>query len=299
MISVIIPTYNRYQDLEKMLKSFFGQKGLDQTAFEVIVVDNGSSDKTRETVEALQKGDIVAFLDDDITIDPNWLLAVDEFFKSTGADAMGGRIIPGYPADLPKWVKENAFCLEGPIVCHDYGDDNKAYNSENMFVMVGANMVFKRSVLNEIGYFNEGLLTASRMPLAEDTELAVRLFKSNKKAMYCGKAKVIHPVTKERMTLSYITKWYYNHGKFYIYLDDHGIVTGNYRRIGAVPQYLYRQLVVHGIGALCGIFSRKKFFPHYNEFSKIRGMVDELNHCGREKLSAAVSACSQTLVNGK
>src|SRR5262245_61059320 len=101
MISIIICTYNRAEDLGNFLLSLAYQKGLNSSVpWEIVVVDNNSSDGTRTVVDDIRKskglnlrylfeeqqgksfamntgvaqaqGDILAFSDDDVIADPSW-----------------------------------------------------------------------------------------------------------------------------------------------------------------------------------------------------------------------------------
>ena len=112
-ISVIIATYNRSAILNEALKSVFSQKRIQDTEYEVIVVDNNSVDQTKNTVLAMMKdhsagnlhywfqpvqgksaalnlgiekakGKIIAFTDDDVLVDKNWLSSIRDCFANTG-----------------------------------------------------------------------------------------------------------------------------------------------------------------------------------------------------------------------
>src|SRR5712692_10838040 len=100
-ISVIVCTFNRCATLAKALESLAASTLERSVDWEVLVVDNNSSDQTREVVEHFRnhdpsrftylfepqpgkshalnaairhaKGEILAFMDDDVTVEPNWL----------------------------------------------------------------------------------------------------------------------------------------------------------------------------------------------------------------------------------
>jgi len=107
MISVIVCTYNRASYLQKTLTSFFEQTCLGAVDHELLVIDNNSSDDTPQVVEefkarpgaryiferrqglccarnrgvAESRGEIVAFLDDDVIVDKNWLASLRKCFR--------------------------------------------------------------------------------------------------------------------------------------------------------------------------------------------------------------------------
>ena len=118
--SVIIATYNRAVELVKTLESL---KGLETTEpWEVIIVDNNSTDNTREVVLAqvdsypvplryvmekeqgrsaalnagirLAKGEILAITDDDVRVEPDWLRNAARALDQLGCDYLGGKALP-------------------------------------------------------------------------------------------------------------------------------------------------------------------------------------------------------------
>ncbi len=130
-ITVIIPTFNRYQLLRQCLE---GLSRLDypQDRYKIIVVDDGSDDGTQEGMRqdelfcvrhayvrletnqgvssarncgiCLAEGDLVAFLDDDCVVDRDWLkLTVETFALFPQVAAVGGSIVNGQD-DVLGWA---------------------------------------------------------------------------------------------------------------------------------------------------------------------------------------------------
>ena len=117
LISVIIPTYNRAGQLKDCLDSLFNQTYKN---FEIIVIDDGSTDCTEDLVRDLQKehknlkylkqknkgpagarnlgikkarGKIIVFCDDDCTADKEWIKNIAEAYKNTCYNIIGGRTL--------------------------------------------------------------------------------------------------------------------------------------------------------------------------------------------------------------
>src|SRR5574341_2283004 len=129
MISVIVCTYNRSRILKRMLKSFFLQDCRDAINYELIVVDNNSTDDTRTVVSefmhsptvryvfegkqglsvarnrgvAESNGEFVSFLDDDVIVDKTWLKKLQICCDETKADVVGGRIYLILNGEPPIW----------------------------------------------------------------------------------------------------------------------------------------------------------------------------------------------------
>ena len=132
-LSLVIATYNRAEQLMVTLGSVAMQNA-EAESWECIVVDNNSSDNTRERVEAFKskhnslniryifeqnqglsyarnagivasRGDIVAFIDDDERIVSDFVSAyIDLFDQHPDAMAAGGEIIAEYPTGRPRWM---------------------------------------------------------------------------------------------------------------------------------------------------------------------------------------------------
>ena len=112
-VSIIVITHNRCQLLEKCIQSLLHQK--TDIPYEIIIIDNDSTDNTKETVEKydvkylfvsheiskrprnqgvkVAQGDIVAYIDDDATADYNWVQNIFKAISSGSADAVGGKIL--------------------------------------------------------------------------------------------------------------------------------------------------------------------------------------------------------------
>src|ERR1700753_287852 len=120
-ISVILCTYNRCQSLGTALESVAASQMRDGTSWEVLVVDNNSKDQTREVVaqasarhpgrfryyfepkqgksNALNagireaQGEILAFMDDDVEVDVQWLQKLTDIFDDQQWAGVGGRVL--------------------------------------------------------------------------------------------------------------------------------------------------------------------------------------------------------------
>src|SRR6266496_2856006 len=119
-VSVVIPTYNRAHSLRHTLEALREQRVPPEITWEVIVVDNNSSDDTRAVVESLRptfpapllyvfephqgtsrarnagidqaKGTAISFTDDDTLPASDWVTRADRALDRQGADVIGGRI---------------------------------------------------------------------------------------------------------------------------------------------------------------------------------------------------------------
>ena len=271
MISIIICTYNRDDKLRTALKSILNQEMPEQIAYEVVVVDNNSNDNTKEVAEEFRqsypqifhyvfekrqgkpyalntginkaKGDILAFTDDDAVIDSHWILSIKEAFDELECNCFGGRVVPTWPAEIPKWVvREGEYKNTGGVlVDHDKGESIKSYVEKGMYAPCGVNMFFRGEIFKKYGGFNEKLINATRpLPMSEDTEFCFRLMKNREKILYFPKAIVYHPVYQNRLKKEYFRKWYFKSGRATALMDG---VPGNSVRYFNVPRFIFRSLL--------------------------------------------------------
>ncbi len=178
-ISVVVCAYDAADTLDACLR---GIARLDYPDFEVIVVDDGSSDDTasiavRHPVRLIRtrnrglsrarntgiqeaRGDIVAFIDADAWPDPDWLTHLARTFESSDVVGVGGPNIPPPGQDMVGACVANA--PGGPI--HVLRTDREAEH------IPGCNMAFRRSALLELGGFDPRFRVAG-----DDVDLCWRI----------------------------------------------------------------------------------------------------------------------------
>ncbi|MBQ6770709.1 MAG: glycosyltransferase family 2 protein [Bacteroidales bacterium] len=178
MFSVIIPTYNGAELLRQSLPTWFSQT-LPEEEFEVIVVDNRSTDDTKQAVEAMilgrdnfrylyepqpgataarhggarvAKGDILVFADNDGLFNPECLERIQEVYeRNPECEAVTGRIEILWDGEEPDWIAPYKFML-GQL---DYGSDIK-YGYE--IYLNGGLMSVKKTTFERLHGFNPDLV---------------------------------------------------------------------------------------------------------------------------------------------
>ncbi|TAG12551.1 MAG: glycosyltransferase family 2 protein [Sphingobacteriia bacterium] len=180
-ISIIICTYNRAEYLPEALLSLYNQT-LAKDLFEVIIVNNNSSDNTilvcekfiashtnaafyllneteqgasyaRNTGAAIAKASLLCFMDDDAVAYSDYLQNILNFFANyTGAGGLGGRIIPRYIPTEPKWMSKFVASLVGDF---HYSESIKIF-SANKYPLE-SNMIVHKADFNAVGGFNTAL----------------------------------------------------------------------------------------------------------------------------------------------
>ncbi|MGH9344896.1 MAG: glycosyltransferase [Terriglobia bacterium] len=260
-ISVIICTYNRAAHLKITLASVLSLDAPPALKWEILIVDNNSTDSTRDVVEEFAassglntryifepqqgksfalnagikeaKGNIVAFTDDDVTLDPKWMLSLKEALDEWGCIGAAGKIVPVWNDPVPPW-----FEMEGQqAVGHfDMGDAPKETNYAH-----GANAAFRREAFEKYGLFRVDLGPDGKAAAGyEDDEFGHRLTRLGEKIMYAPGAIVYHPVETHKLNKAYFRKWFYDIGGTMMWARIWPQETVLYF---GIPRYLFRALV--------------------------------------------------------
>lgn len=236
-ISAVICTYRRIDTLASAIESLINQS-LPSNEYEIIVVDNNSGDDTPEIVRRYVKdtsfsvkyvleleqglsharntsikhaeGEIIAFLDDDAEADPGWLRALIEIYDNIpDAWAVGGKVLPIWDAERPKWLKDT---MLRSLSIVEWGDEKRPLKWPER--IIGANCSFRKPVFSEIGLFSTNLGRIGKILLGnEDTEIQERIHKMSKFVFYTPQAIVHHHVPRERMTKKYFYERSYGAGR--------------------------------------------------------------------------------------
>jgi len=243
MLSVIIPSRDRSEFLQRALQSLRDQS-LPQDRFEVLVIDNGSTDNTRAVVEATRQrsanvryflepqpglhagrhrglkeasGDILVFADDDIRAMPDWLAAIAENFADPAVAMVGGNNHPDFLAPLPGWLDRlwRQPSLGGQAISMLSVLSLPAGRREISPLMVwGCNFSIRRAVLLDIGGFHPDAMPPELVRFRGDGETHVsrQVAKRGLRCVFDSRASVYHAVPAERMTVEYFRKRAYNQG---------------------------------------------------------------------------------------
>jgi len=288
-LTVIICTYNRNSTLKKTLESFEQVIVPVGMEWEILIIDNGSTDNTKDTVQkhinnskvplayfsepvsgksaslnlGIQKarGEIIAFTDDDVLVDKNWLNAILCAVNKYPHSAFGGRIIALWKQPLPSWFSTGGRfnCLRGTVFLRDDGSVDREYD-ETMTgnVPCGANMFFRREAVKANGSFRTDLGPSHHAPgTSEDTEFCHRMLSRGSKFMYVADAVIYHPVEKEKISRESLLKWRYYCAKSEVKSRKSNAVM---KRIYGVPRYLLMQLISDAVLWLSSVNSSKRFF---------------------------------------
>lgn len=231
-ISAIICTHNRDNYLGAAIDSLLSQDCA--AGFEVVVVDNGSKDNTKQVVESrldnhlikyiyeptlglsvarntgakASRGEILAYLDDDAVASEGWLQVIYEGYQSNPKLAIaGGKVTLLWPAQTlpPRWLSPG---LSGNLGAYDLGD--RVVKIENPGdTPRGLNYSIRRSFLDDIGGFDTNLGRVGKNLLSnEELQMTELALEKGWEVAYLPDALVAHNVSPERLKRS----WFISRG---------------------------------------------------------------------------------------
>lgn len=233
--------------------------------WEVLVVDNNSTDQTQPVVEEFSRrhpgrfrylyepqpgksfalnsgirearGDVLAFMDDDVTVEPTWLQNVTAPLYSGQWAGVGGRILAQWPSPPPHWVPLEGRNPLALLALFNLGLQSGPL-SEPPF---GTNMAFRRAIIEKYGGFRSDLGPRPGSEIrGEDTEFGRRLLQAGEQLWYEPSAVVYHPVPPHRLQQQYFLKWWLDKGRANI--REFGIPKDTKWFVMGVPLFLFRRL---------------------------------------------------------
>lgn len=223
-VSVVVCTRNRADSLRNALQSLLQLTTLDKLSYEIVVVNNNSTDNTsrvvrsiassaaipvREFVEsqpgvvyarnrgvAESRGEWIAFFDDDQLAHPNWLSSLIELAKEKDCLYVGGAVLLSLPEDQSQELSPICRMLLGETVNMD---SIRQYTPRQ--TPGAGNMMVHRKVFEKIGLFDEKFNARG-----EDTDLFLRMYAANIAGWYSPDAVVYHIIPPERLTSDYMLR---------------------------------------------------------------------------------------------
>jgi glycosyltransferase involved in cell wall biosynthesis len=267
-LSVIVCTYNRCYNLPDCFAALERQQGVSSLAWEVVLVDNCSTDGTRALVEEslrrtsmklrytfcgeqglsyarnhgieVAEGQRLVFIDDDIRVSPGWLKAIYATFTEYDCDAVGGRIHLDIPLEqLPPWIRPDMY---GFLGYQDFGE--KPYRLDGLREYpFGGNMAIHRRVFERIGKFDPELgrkgagTRKDELFKGGETEFFHRLAASGGVIWYQPLALVYHKVLPHQLKRHFFLTLHHNAGILKA-RRDRAVYP---RTIAGVPRFLYLQ----------------------------------------------------------
>lgn len=231
--SVAICTHNRAVDTMQAVESVL--KGdTDPADYEILVVDNHSTDHTRDLFDSSHmpehvryifepqlglsyarnraikeaKGEFILFLDDDALACPTWINEVIKIFDmDSRIGCVGGKIVPIWEGGRPEWIPQDIVSL---YTLMDFSE--KVVEMPAPSIPFGANVAFRVSIFEKLEPFREDLgRVGTNLMSSEESELISRV-RQEHKVFYSPYAVVEHKIAKSRLTKRWLLRRVYWQG---------------------------------------------------------------------------------------
>lgn len=193
------------------------------------VLRRAEAGKTRALNYGLSRcsGSLLAFLDDDVTVQPGWAAALREgFARHPGDIALQGRI------RMPPLIREDPSLMARIMLRRTHVLVDPAPGSTHRpSTLTGANFAIRRSTLERLGGFNEALGPGAS-GLCDDTDLGWRLLEAGGGIEYAGGATVEHHFHRERLDEDYFVDYFTRQGR------SRWVLKGRPPTMRVLPEYL-------------------------------------------------------------
>jgi glycosyltransferase involved in cell wall biosynthesis len=308
VLTVLFATKNGERTIGSVLKSF-QELLVPAGGWKLIVVDNGSTDRTSEIVQSFRdslpltllqepqpgknaalntgleqiEGDLVVFTDDDVFPRPDWLVQI-----RTSADirqncsVFGGRIVPRWEEPPEDWILRTvpfgpAFALT---------DESLPEGQTGAHNIFGPNMAVRAAVFRqEVRFDNSIGPRGTDYAMGSETELVRRLFKLGHRGWHMRDAVVEHLIRRSQLTRSWLLRRAirFGRGQYRLAAADQKIA---FRLFAGVPRYLYAQLMQQlahlAVSALRG--NAEDLFRARWDLNYIRGEIIEARTLSRQQV---------------
>jgi glycosyltransferase involved in cell wall biosynthesis len=265
ILTLLVCTYNRADDLADLLRTALSQQTDGSFTYEILVVDNNSTDATRRVVDefvarghtnlrylfeprqgkshALNTGleairtPLYTIVDDDFVLPPGWVQRIVDVFRARpDVSFVSGKVLPFWQGTVPSWLNHDHWSA---VALADYGDREFEASSGNPVCLLAC--AFRLADVRAAGGYDTALgVSARQIGGVEDLEILQRLWKSGRKGVYVPTISFQHKVGASRLTKRYHRRWHAGHGRFYAALRDPAFEDSS-ARLFDVPGHVYRQ----------------------------------------------------------
>ena len=266
LISVILCTYNRDKYIYNVLRSV-AENDLPHDQYEIVLVNNNSTDHTEQECQRFQadypdirfrycvetnqglsharnrgiresQGDLLAYVDDDATVNREYLRTYADFFAATpDAVAAGGPILPRYETEEPSWMSHyTRQLITGKLYL---GDKPRPF--ARCAYPGGGNSCYRKSVFDTIGLFNVELGRKGNSLIgAEEKDLYDKMTTRGMRFYYLPTAILYHIIPPQKLTQDYFDRL------------THGIGVSERYRTQQISKKKYRKRLLLEAYKWCG-----------------------------------------------
>jgi glycosyltransferase involved in cell wall biosynthesis len=261
--TLLVCSYNRVRDLEELLETALSQETCGEFSYEVIVVDNNSTDHTRSVVlsfiarhgdrlryffEARQgkshalntglaamHGRYYAIVDDDFILPSEWLLGIAHAFRRhPDAAFVSGKVLPRWETDPPAWLTRQHWSA---LALADYGEVEFRADAARDLCLLAC--IFRADAVQAIGGYDVLLgVNGDKIGGVEDLDILRRLWAAGYHGVYVPTLWFEHKVAGVRLSKSYHRRWHRGHGRSraMMRVDEERLPL-----LAGVPRYMFRE----------------------------------------------------------
>ena len=160
---------------------------------------------------AAARGDIVAFMDDDVIVEPTWIQILLRLWKATNGLVPEDGFCPERGFSFPSWLSlDGPYWMGGVVGLFDRGDKP----AELDWAPYGANMAFRREMFEKYGGFRTDIGPRPGSEIrGEDTEYGYRLMAAGERLRYEPSAIVYHKMPVNRISKDCFLAWWFGFGR--------------------------------------------------------------------------------------
>ena len=266
LVTVAICTWNRSALLRKTLEQLTHLEPPRGFGWELIVVDNNSSDDTQSVLRdftnklplrALKEpapgksnaanlvvreahGEYIIWTDDDVLVSPDWVSQyVAAFQRYPEAEVFGGRIDPWFEGTPPRWLSDGFPAVAGVYAAMNI--NHPSGTAPENFYPLGANMALKRSAHLRHAFDPRIGPQPGSSIRGEEWMLVRDLRREGSQVVWLPEARVQHFIPRARQTEAYLRDWFHGNGELLAKMDasrGFGMILGR-------PLWLWREWLEH------------------------------------------------------
>jgi len=265
-VTVAVCTWNRCGLLRATLEQMTHLRQ-PPGGWELVVVDNNSTDQTAAVITSFESrlpirdvlevqpglsharnravreaaGEYLVFTDDDVLVDPEWLVAYDAAFRAyPEAAQFGGPIEPWFEGTPPDWLTRVFDQVSPAYAAIDHGPTPVPLDDAHL--VFGANIAARMSVLTRYNFDPKLGRTGTNMLSGEETTVFAAMRRDGFAGWWVPAARVRHFIPRERQNLKYLRRWHSGVGWY----QGMAPASPEEHSLFSVPFWVWRQLVEYG-----------------------------------------------------